>query len=384
MIGPFCLEILEFDIYYVRCKVYVKGKAHPSGHYSTRFQDYTNLHSRIAPARDLPLPFEKALAVEHERRAKMRIGIDIGGTKILVGLVNEAGRVTTRKKVKTESDRGYPAVRDKVNRVVRDLLSEARAKPKSIKRIGIACAGQIDQKTERIIFSPNLHWTDVPLKHDVETVTGIKTFIENDVNAATYGEWRFGFHGAGSNVVGIFIGTGIGGGLILNGTLFRGSNDVGGELGHTTLNPYGYPCRCGNTGCFEAYCGGSYLVDRVRQHLDQGYRGKLWDIIKGQVEGLNAGHIEEASMLGDELCRRAWGEVIEYLGAALQSVVNLLNPDLIIFGGGVVAGTKRLIDEARLVMERRAMPASVAGLRIERARLGEEAMILGAAFVMDV
>ncbi len=313
----------------------------------------------------------------------MRIGIDVGGTKIAVGLIDESGQVTKRRKVKTDVHKGYPGVRDQIRTIVGTLLSDAGATAAAVNRIGIACAGQIDHTTQKILFSPNLNWTDAPLKHDVEAATGIQTFIENDVNAGTYGEWKFGFHGEASNVVGIFIGTGIGGGLILSGRLFRGSHGVGGELGHITLNPFGYQCRCGNRGCFEAYCGGSYIEERVRQRLTEGYRGKLWDMVERRVSSVHVGHIEEAYLLGDDLCTETWREVVEYLGAGLQSVANLINPDLIIFGGGVVTGTKRLIDEARLVMERRAMRASIAGLKIERARLGDDATLLGAAFVMD-
>jgi len=313
----------------------------------------------------------------------MRIGIDIGGTKIAVGLISESGQVTMRRKVKTDALKGYPGVRDQIHSLVGTLLSEARTNSAGITRIGIACAGQIDHATQKVLFSPNLNWTDAPLKRDVEAATGIQTSIENDVNAGTYGEWKFGFHEEASNVVGIFMGTGIGGGLILNGRLFRGSHGVGGELGHITLNPFGYQCRCGNRGCFEAYCGGSYIEERVRQRLTEGYRGQLWDIVEGRAGSVHVGHIEQAYLLGDDLCTETWREVVEYLGAGLQSVANLINPDLIIFGGGVVRGTKRLIDEARLVMERRAMRASIADLKIERARLGDDATLLGAAFVMD-
>lgn len=288
-----------------------------------------------------------------------------------------------RRKVKTDTGNGYTAVVAQIGRLVRALLSDASAKPSAINRIGIACAGQIDRTTQKVLFSPNLNWTDAPLKSDVEAMTGIQTCVENDVNAGTYGEWRFGFGSAASDVVGIFIGTGIGGGLIVNGRMFRGSHGVGGELGHITLNPFGYPCHCGNSGCFEAYCGGSYIEHRVRQRLDSGYRGKLWDIIGGRIESLNVSHVEKGNLLGDDLCKELWTEVVEYLGAALQSIANLLNPELIIFGGGVAKGTKRLIDEARSVMEHRAMPASMSGLKIERERLGDDAALLGAAFLID-
>ncbi len=315
------------------------------------------------------------------KEEKMRIGIDIGGTKIAAGIISASGRVVTRKKVKTEVRKGYPSVREQVRRLVKGLIAQAGIEAGSVERIGIACAGQIDQRTQEVLFSPNLNWSNAPLKRDVEAETGIETLVENDVNAGTYGEWRFGFDGQSSDVVGIFIGTGIGGGLILNGRLFRGSRGVGAELGHIALNPHGYPCNCGSKGCFEAYCGGSYIVSRVREGLSRGYRGKIWEIIGGREDALHPGHIEEACLFGDELCTEVWQEVVDYLGAALQSIANLLNPELIIFGGGVVAGTKRLIDDARRVMETRAMQASIAGLKIERARLGDDATLLGAAFV---
>ena len=151
------------------------------------------------------------------------------------------------------------------------------------------------------------------------------------------------------------IGTGIGGGLILGGTIYRGFSNVGGELGHITLNPWGYRCNCGNTGCFEAYCGGLYITSRIRQHIEEGYRGKIWELIGGDIEALHPGYIEEAAARGDDLCARTWREVIEYLGCALQSIANLLNPEVIMLGGRVILGTSRLVDEAVAVMRRRAM-----------------------------
>ena len=317
------------------------------------------------------------------KKETMRIGIDVGGTKIAAGLVSKSGHVTFRKKIKTAADKGYPAVKDQITGLVSALLSEASLDPKDIEGLGIACAGQIDQRTKKVIFSPNLKWTDAPLKEDVEATTGIRTLIENDVNAAAYGEWRFGFHKEGSDIVALYLGTGVGGGLILKGRLYRGSRGVGGEIGHITLNPHGYQCQCGNKGCFEAYCGGSYIEKRLRQYLAEGYRGKLWEIVEGRIENATVTRLEEGNLLGDALCNRLWTEVVEYLGSALQSIANLLNPELIIVGGGVVTGTKRLIDEARLVMQRRAMPASIAGLKIERARMGNDAPLLGAAHLLD-
>lgn len=313
----------------------------------------------------------------------MRIGIDLGGTKIAGGVVNAAGQVIKRKKIPTDALRGYEAICDDIAGLVDDLVSIAGIEKQEIERVGVAAAGQINKDSGVVLFSPNLGWHDVPLRADVEKISGIATFIENDVNAAVYGEWRFGLRMVPAHVLGIFPGTGIGGGLILDGRLYRGATNVGGEVGHMSLNPFGYQCRCGNTGCFEAYCGGAYIAERAAGRVREGYRGKIWDLIGGDPERLNAGHVEQGWLLGDDLCVEMWREVIEYFGAALAGLANLLNPEVIILGGGVIEGTKYLMPEAVKVMEKRAMAASLAGLKVERAKLGEDAAIIGAAFVEE-
>jgi len=311
----------------------------------------------------------------------MRIGIDIGGTKIIGGLVDESGRVTCKRKISTDKGKGYEVIRDDIIGLIKAIVEEGNINIQKVERIGIACAGQIDKATRNILFSPNLEWHNVPLKDDIEKMCGIYTHIENDVNAATYGEWKFGLKGIPDDVIGVFVGTGIGGGIIVNKKLCRGFSGVGGEVGHITVNPYGYKCHCGNIGCFEAYCGGSYIIERVRAAIEKGYRGKIWDIIEGNPGYLHTGHIEEACLLGDSLCERIWMEVVEYMGVALASLVNLLNPEIVILGGGVVYGSEYFTDDVRIVMEKRAMNASLVGLKIEKAQLGEDAGIIGAAFV---
>jgi glucokinase len=311
----------------------------------------------------------------------MRIGVDIGGTKILAGVIDDSGTVLSKRHFPVGQDKGYDNVRAGIIDLIDDMLREKGLSRGSIKKIGIACAGQIEKGSQMILFSPNLFWKNVPLKKDIEKYFKVGVFVENDVNAATYGEWRFGFNGKPKDMVGIYIGTGIGGGIIVNSSLCRGFSNVGAEVGHMILNPHGYRCNCGNYGCFEAYCGGSYIVERVRRAMQEGYRGRIWDIAGGDLSGLHTGHIEEAYMLDDGLCGRIWREVIEYLGAGMASLVNLLNPEVIVLGGGVVYGTRYLVDEAKKAMEKRAMKASLKGLAIEKGKLGEEAAIIGAAFI---
>lgn len=314
-------------------------------------------------------------------KSELRIGIDIGGSKIAAGLVNRQGRVVSKKRISVEKQKVYAKVRDNIALLIDELATENGIEKARIERIGIASAGQIDNETGNILFSPNLGWRNVPLRADLEEICCVKTSIENDVNAAIYGEWRFSLLKCACNVLGVYIGTGVGGGIIIDGKVYRGFSNVGGEVGHITLNPYGYPCNCGNTGCFEAYCGGSYIAERAQRRLKSGYKGKLWGILGGNPDILHVGHIEEGYLLGDELCETLWREVIEYLGAALAGLVNLLNPEIIVLGGGVVYGTQRLIDEIRPIVEKRAMAPSIEGLQIIRAKLEEDAAIVGAAFI---
>lgn len=297
----------------------------------------------------------------------------------MIGLVDESGAVTARRRLPTESRAGYPATRDRMIAGIDALLRESGVAASDVKKVGVAAAGQVAGDT--IVFSPNLHWDHLPVRRDIEDATGIPTYLENDVNAATYGEWRFTLDAGPGDVVGMFIGTGIGGGLIFGRRLYRGFSGVAAEIGHMTLNPAGYRCNCGNTGCFESFCGGVYVAGRVKARIEEGYRGKIWDIVGGDPDKLHAGHVEEACYQGDELCARIWKEVIEYLGIGLQNIVNLLNPEVIICGGGVVAGTRYLLDEARKVMARRAAGPSVKGMRIQKAALGEDAVILGVSCI---
>jgi glucokinase len=311
----------------------------------------------------------------------VRIGIDIGGTKIIAGIVDEEGSVTYSKRILTETAKGYEGIRKDIIILIDDITHGAGVEKRNIEQIGIATAGQIEKGSNRILFSPNLGWHNVPLRDDIEKATGVKTHIENDVNAATYGEWKFGFGCVPKDVLGVFIGTGIGGGLVLDGKLYRGFSNVGAEVGHTILNPFGYRCSCGNNGCFEAYCGGWYITERVKKKIREGYKGIIGDIINGDMMNLHAGTIEEAYSLGDECCVSVWREVIEYLGTGIASLVNLLNPEIIVLGGGVIYGTKHLIDDMKVVLNKRAMRDSLKDLRIEKAKLGEESALLGVSYI---
>lgn len=305
----------------------------------------------------------------------MRIGVDIGGTKIIVGVVSEKGEVVAKRRIEVQ-DKSYESVR---KRLLEEILYVSKGQ--QIKSVGVASAGQIEANSQKILFSPNLGWQDVELKKDLEERLRTKVHVENDVNAATYGEWRFALKAQPKTVIGVYIGTGVGGGIIVEGKLFRGSSNVGAEIGHMTLDPRGPRCNCGGKGCFEAFCGGSYIVKRVKDRLKEGYRGVIYDLLGGEIEKLHTGHVEEAYLLGDTLCEELWKEAAFYLGCALANLLNIFNPEVILLGGGVVYGSRTLLSLARPVMEEYALAASLEAVRLVRASLEEDAAILGACFL---
>lgn len=311
----------------------------------------------------------------------MRVGVDIGGTKILAGIVDDNGNVVHTRRIATEIQKDYEGVRDDIINLIEKVVDDSQVPLNSIEQIGVATAGQIEKGTGRILFSPNMGWRNVSLGDDIEKYFRIRTCVENDVNAATYGEWIFSFNKIPRDLLGIYIGTGIGGGLILDGKLYRGFTNVGGEVGHTILNPHGYLCNCGNRGCFEAYCGGGSITERVRRKVLEGYRGPIWDIINGNIENIHSGSVEEAYFSGDEFCSEVWKEVIEYLGAGVASLVNLLNPEVVLLGGGVIYNSKSLVEDMKLVFEKRVMKASLEGIKMEKVRLGENAALLGVSYI---
>lgn len=305
----------------------------------------------------------------------MRIGIDIGGTKVLLGLIDENGRLLEKRKIKLDT-KEYELI---LERIIKEI--ERLGRREKIKKIGVAVAGQIEKGSGRILFSPNLKWHSFSIKENLEERLGIEVIVENDVNAATYGEWLFGLNGLPEHVIGVFIGTGIGGGIIIDRKLYRGFSEIGGEIGHMILNPKGYRCNCGRMGCFEAFCGGFYITERVKEKLKKGYRGKIYEIIEGKIENLHTGHIERAYLLGDKLCEEIWKEVIEYLAIGLANLINIFDPQVLLLGGGVVYGSRFLLREVSISLQGKALEASLQAVKILKAKLQEDAALLGVAFI---
>ncbi|HEU5210184.1 MAG TPA: ROK family protein [Longimicrobiales bacterium] len=306
------------------------------------------------------------------------IGIDLGGTKVAGVLIDRSGHIVARERTSSLPERGADAVAETVALMVRAL---AAAAPSAVAGVGIGVAGQVDSANGTVQNAPNLRWHDYPLGDVVHDATGHRVAVLNDVQAATYGEWTYGAARGATEAICMFIGTGVGGGIISNGQLFRGKSGAAGELGHTVVSLHGPGCRCGGRGCLEAYAGGWAIARRSFDAVvARPLAGRaLIDAAGGDASAITATALAKAMKAGDPLARTLVREIEDALVAGLGSITNALNPEVIILGGGVIEALPQLLEECRQRLSLQALPVSAAAVRVERAALAGDAGAIGAA-----
>ncbi|MBI4308789.1 MAG: ROK family protein [Candidatus Omnitrophica bacterium] len=299
------------------------------------------------------------------------IGVDVGGTNIKLGIVHSSGKIIARSHFATRSFASSKTqlIAALAGKIEAMMASEGLAK-KDVAGVGIGLPGPIDHTKGIVRFLPNIPgWRNVRLKAILQQKLKLPVLIDNDVKLITLAEWKFGAGKGAANMVCLTLGTGIGSGLILDGRLYRGQGNAAGELGHVPLNEQGPACNCGGFGCFEAYIGNRRLAARA-----------------GVVMGRKGTTLEEMFQLakaGNSKALRFWQETANHLGNGLVAVVNLLNPQLIVIGGGVANNERFLFKTAREVVARRAMGTQSATVKIVRAGLGNDAGIIGALVLVN-
>ncbi len=309
------------------------------------------------------------------------VGVDMGGTKILSAVIDAEGNILGTAKLSTKAAEGASAVMDRIAESIRKAIDKSGVNETSIEAIGIGAPGPLDPATGVVIFAPNLGWRDVPLKAELEARTGVPTFVDNDVNVGTFGEHAFGAAQGVQNVVGIFVGTGIGGGIILNGELFHGASKTAGEVGHIIVKAGGPRCGCGTRGCLEAIASRTAMAKQFRKAIEKKRKKSvLTKLTDGDLSIIRSGVLVKAIQANDKLTLKVFKKVTRYLGIGVGSIVNFLNPDMIVLGGGVVeALDDTFIDNIRSYAEKYALPDTLSGVQIVRAKLGDNSGILGAA-----
>lgn len=298
------------------------------------------------------------------------IGVDIGGTNIKLAAVSPRGLVRTRGLIETNAADGPQQAFRRIWEAIPVLARSTR-----IDAVGIGCAGLVDPASGRLVSSPNLKaWQGKPILRIAQRVFGVYTTIDNDATAAAWGEYRCGANRGTANLVFITLGTGVGGGIVANGELVRGTGGFGGEIGHITVDAGGRRCRCGNRGCLEAYAGSYAMVAAARARLREQPGRSL-----GGPGKLSADKIFEAARDGSALARSVVRDAGEHLGIAIASLVNLLNPEVVVIGGGISASFDLLYPHIDKMVRRRAFSRPAEMVRIERSTLGNDATAVGAA-----
>ncbi len=306
----------------------------------------------------------------------LTIGVDIGGTKVAAGVVDAEGRILARTRRPTPS--ASPAdVEDVVAACVAELSED-----RSVVAVGIGAAGFIDAERSRVLVAPNLAWKDEPLREAVEKRTGLPCVVENDANAAAWGEHRFGAGRGEDDLVVVTVGTGIGGGIVLDGRLYRGRHGIGAEFGHMQMVEGGRRCGCGQHGCWEQYCSGRALLHEAREIADvqRGYGRRLLELGDGRPEGIEAREVTQAAGEGDPAALDCFREIGTWLGQGLADLAAVLDPGMFVIGGGVADAGELLLAPARVAFRARVTGGGsrpVADLRL--AELGNDAGLVGAA-----
>ena len=310
---------------------------------------------------------------------KKVLAFDLGGTKFAFGVVSENGEVLGSDKIETLAKQGPEQAIQRVNSAAQSLLQKLNIKTEELIGIGIASPGPLDISKGCVDGSPNLPgWTGYSIEDGLSTFFNLPARIDNDANAAALGEYKFGAGKNKKNMVYITVSTGIGGGVIVDGRLMRGANGNAAELGHLTLNINGPACPCGANGCFEMYASGTAIARRTREAIQVGTQSQILNLA-GSIEEITTHHVLAALQKEDELAKKIWNETTEYLGRGLAVVINTINPELIVVGGGVTAAGDVLFKPVREKALRYAFPRLAAVCSIVPAGLGSNVGVVGAA-----
>lgn len=314
------------------------------------------------------------------------IGVDVGGTNIACGVVDDDCSIIARSKVKTNPNGGdapasYEIVLGGIKNAIRKACEEAGIKPEEAHSIGIGCPGTCNSASGVVEYSNNLGFLNVPLRDDVEKEFGVSVYLENDANAAAFGEFVAGAAKGSNSAVVITLGTGVGSGIVVDGKIYRGANFAGGELGHTVIVMDGLPCTCGRKGCFEAYSSATGLVRMTAQASELNPDSIMTHMIRqdGKVSARTA---YNAMKQGDPVGKAVTEQYIKYLSCGIANAINIFQPDILCIGGGVCnEGDTLLVPLRAAVAEQVYSKNSAKNTEIVICSLGNDAGIIGAAML---
>ena len=307
------------------------------------------------------------------------LGIDLGGTNIVAGVVDENYKIIATASVKTNCPRPAEEIADDIAKICFSACEKAEISINDIFACGIGTPGSINPILGTVVFANNLKFNNVPLAAMLKDRTGVDFYIENDANAAAYGEFLAGSGKGVQNCIAVTLGTGVGGGIIIDGRLFSGSNYAGGELGHMVINVDGEPCSCGRKGCWEAYASATALIRQTKEAMLKNKDSIMWELAEGNIENVNGKIPFDAMKKGDSTATQVVNRYEKYLALGIANIINIFQPEKICIGGGISNQKETLIAPVRKLVFEDTYETMGKPCEILAAELGNDAGIIGAA-----
>lgn len=312
---------------------------------------------------------------------KFSIGIDLGGTKILIALVNkETGEVVYHVKKKTKKDKGPQNIIRKMVNGIEELLEESNFNIADIESIGVGAAGQVDRENGIIIGAPNLDCYDLNIREHLTSHFNLPVYLGNDVEIAAMGEMKFGAAKGCDDFVCVFVGTGVGSSIVKDGKIIHGATGTAGEIGHMIVDLNGRQCACGAHGCLEAYASRSAIEKRIEGALRKGRHSAILDYME-TGKSISSSMIQKSIERDDELVIQCVNEAAEYLSGGLASIINFINPKLIILGGGLIEAVDYFYQTTIKKARAKCLPVPATKIEFKKAQLGDYSGVIGAAFL---
>jgi glucokinase len=316
-------------------------------------------------------------------RTKYLVGVDVGGSKTMAGVFTRQLKLVNALKISTKAHRGADEVIQRIVDCIRDTVDGAGLKLSDIESIGVGTPGVVEPRSGTVVLAPNLHWKNVKLRSRLARALRRPIIIENDSKAAMIGIHEVELRGKPRHAVGIFLGTGIGGALVLNGALYGGCAGVAGEVGHMVLSVGGPTCGCGKHGCFEVFASRTGMVSRLQDAVKKGEHTILEDLLvqeRRERGALRSGSLRRAVRSGDALAKRVVHQAAEYTGIAIADLIHMLSPEIVVLGGGVIGALEReMMPTIRRTARAHSLLRFVHEPTIMASRLGDHAGITGAA-----
>ena len=316
---------------------------------------------------------------------KYYIGVDLGGTNIAIGVVNEQFDIVGKTSVPTNCPRSAEEIADDIANTAKELLNKYSISLNDVSSIGIGTPGSVNSDNGVVERAYNLGFVDTPLKELISQRLDIKCFVENDANAAAYGEFLAGNAVGSKNAVCVTIGTGIGGGIIINGKIYSGSNFYGAELGHVVMIMNGEQCNCGRKGCMEKYCSANALIDQTKKAMLEDKDSLMWELCQNDIEKVDGRTSFDAMKKNDKTAAKVVNKYIEYLACGCTNFINIFQPDVLLIGGGVSKEGEFILKPLReLAIKEAFVMSPEKAPKILAAKLGNDAGIIGAALLENL